>query len=63
MPYRFNMKGDTICTRNWEMTTTGNFVKSIPPLFKNSDEMVKEDAQSLALTWDGITYYFYIQKQ
>ena len=54
----FNMKGDTICTWSWAMNTPRNFVKSIPSLHKNFGEVAKEDAQSLALTWDGITYYF-----
>ncbi len=54
----FDVKGDTICTWSWAMNTPKDFVKAMPSVFKNSEEIIKEDAQSLALTWDGITYYF-----
>ena len=63
----FNEKGDTICTWSWAMKTPESFVKSVRYAIINSKEIIKEDSQSLALTWDGITYYFdkatgYLQK-
>ncbi len=54
----YNWKGDTVCTWSWAMNTAKNFVNATPTIFKNSEVMAKDEAQSLALTWDGLTYYF-----
>ncbi len=54
----FSAKGDTICTWSWAMHIPEDFAISTSTLFTNSKEDIKEDSQSLALTWDGITYHF-----
>ncbi len=61
------MKGDTICTWSWAMNTPAQIIKAIPGVAKVSAVTAKDDSQSLAITSDGITYYFdkatgYLQK-
>ncbi|MEP6584784.1 MAG: glycoside hydrolase family 2 TIM barrel-domain containing protein, partial [Ginsengibacter sp.] len=54
----FSAKGDTICTWSWAMHVPEDFEISTSSQLINSKEDIKQDAQSLALTWDGLTYYF-----
>ena len=56
--YAYDAKGDTICTWSWAMSSAKQIVNSTPSLFLKTDMNTKDDAQSLALKWDGITYYF-----
>lgn len=63
----YNAKGDTICTWSWAIKTPKEIADATPLVFKNTKVITKEDAQSLALSWDGITYSFnkitgYLQK-
>ncbi len=63
----FDWKGDTVCTWSWAMNTAKSFVNATPTIFKSSELITKDDAQALALTFDGLTYYFnkangYLQK-
>ena len=63
----YNAKGDTVCTWSWALRTPQEIVRTTPTVFRQSDVVAKDEAQSFALTWDGITYYFdkatgYLQK-
>ncbi len=63
----FDAKGDTICTWSWAVKTAKAIVNTTPTVFLNTEVFAKEDVQSLALTFDGLTYYFdkttgYLQK-
>ncbi|WP_170234098.1 glycoside hydrolase family 2 TIM barrel-domain containing protein [Segetibacter aerophilus] len=63
----FTAKGDTICTWSWAGSSPKTIANAIPTVFLKTDVSAKEDAQALALTFDGLTYYFdkttgYLQK-
>ena len=54
----FNEKGDTICTWSWAMKSPAPVTRAATITAKKSAITAKEDAQSLALNCDGITYNF-----
>jgi hypothetical protein len=54
----FNWKGDTVCTWSWAMKTPKDNYNAIPTVFKDAAIAVKDDAQSLAVTCNAITYSF-----
>lgn len=61
------MKGDTICTWSWATKTSAKFYNSIPTMFIDAPIVNNEDAQSLTVKNNGITYSFdkstgYLQK-
>lgn len=54
----FNAKGDTICTWSWAGKTPKAFADATPSVSMKAGVSTKEDAQTLALGCDGVTYYF-----
>jgi len=56
--FAFNAKGDTICTWSWAMKATSPVTKSTIGSTNSAVTVVKDDAQSLAISCDGIQYYF-----
>lgn len=54
----YNAKGDTICTWSWAMSTPANGMKAMPAVATGAAVTAKDDAQSLTITNDGITYSF-----
>lgn len=63
----YDAKSDTICKWSWAINTPKKIVDALPTVLKNSTVIAKEDAKVLAISWNGITYYFdkatgYLQK-
>ena len=53
-----NAKGDTICTWSWAIQTPAEIVKEIPTFVKSQSISTREDEHSLAVSCDGLSYYF-----
>jgi beta-galactosidase/beta-glucuronidase len=51
-------KGDTICTWSWAMKAPEPITKSMIASVNSGVTVVKEDAQSLTVSCDGIQYHF-----
>ena len=63
----FNLKGDTLCTWSWAGNSPKTIADATPTVFLKTAVSANEDAQTLALAFDGLTYYFdkttgYLQK-
>ena len=54
----YNAKGDTICTWSWAVNTPAKIIKEALSVKKTAAITTKDDEQSLAVTSDGVTFYF-----
>ena len=54
----FNAKGDTICTWSWPIDESVVIAGRAAKISKISDIDIKENAQTLSVICDGVTYYF-----